>query len=44
MNESAQLNEILGKVFDYLWEHRRAELSPDEYERRRYDFAFHMTD
>jgi hypothetical protein len=35
---------LLEKVFDDCREGPRAELSPEEYQRQRYDFAFHMTD
>lgn len=44
MSETAQLEELLGRVFDEAREGLRAELPPDEYERRRHDFIFHMMD
>lgn len=44
MNQRAQIKDLLGRVFDAVREGLRAELSADEYEKRRYDFVFHMTD
>jgi hypothetical protein len=44
MDPSAEIKNLLGKVFDAASGGLRAELPADEYERRRYDFVFHMTD
>jgi hypothetical protein len=44
MSQIGQLEELLGKLFDGVREGLRAELPPDEYERRRHEFVFHMTD
>ncbi len=38
------LKELLGRVFDDDQEELRDELGELEYERRRHDFIFHMTD
>jgi len=42
-NES-DLKELLGKVFDDRQGDLKDELEPAEYDQRRYDFVFHMTD
>jgi hypothetical protein len=39
-----KLVALLGKVFDDANSSLRKELGAAEYERRRYDFVFHMTD
>src|SRR6266545_1439703 len=39
-----KLRKLLEKVFDSCREGLRRELDKAEYERRRFDFAFHMTD
>jgi len=44
MDRDAALRKLLGRVFDSGQEGLRAELPADEYERRRHDFVFHMTD
>jgi hypothetical protein len=44
MGRDDQLRELLGRVFDAAQEGLRDELPPEEYERRRHDFVFHMTD
>jgi len=44
MDRDAALRKLLGRVFDSGQEGLRAELPADEYERRRHDFIFHMTD
>ena len=44
MNQTTQIEELLGRVFDDVREGLRAELPLDEYERRRHEFVFHMTD
>jgi hypothetical protein len=44
MKQTTQLEELLGRIFDDSREGLRAELPPDEYEQRRHDFVFHMTD
>ncbi len=41
---SAALERLLGQVFDDMHDDLRDELAPDEYERRRGEFIFHMTD
>jgi hypothetical protein len=44
MNQVAHAEELLAKVFDGAREGLRAELSRDEYERRRHEFVFHLGD
>jgi hypothetical protein len=44
MDRDHELRQLLGHVFDHAQEGLRAELPADEYERRRHDFVFHMTD
>jgi hypothetical protein len=44
MNDAAPLEQSLGRIFDSAREGLREELSPDEYERRRHDFVFHLMD
>jgi hypothetical protein len=44
MNQTAQLEELLGQFFDELREGLRSELPPEEYDRRRHEFIFHMID
>jgi hypothetical protein len=39
-----ELQELLGQVFDYEWKNHRKQWGKEEYERRRFDFVFHMTD
>ena len=41
---SAALQRLLGQVFDEMNEDLRDELASDEYDRRRGEFIFHMTD
>jgi hypothetical protein len=43
-NKLRELHELLGRVFDSVRDGLRAELTPQEYERRRHEFVFHMTD
>lgn len=44
MSNSQALEKLLGSVFDDLRAGSRAELSPEDYARRRHDFVFHMLD
>jgi hypothetical protein len=44
MERDDHLRELLGRVFDAAQDGLREELPPEEYERRRHDFVFHMTD
>lgn len=44
MNPDPKLTRLLENVYDSFQEEQRDELTSDEYERRRFDFAFHMTD
>lgn len=44
MSQRTQVEELLGEVFDGAREGLRSELPPEEYERRRHDFVFHMVD
>jgi hypothetical protein len=44
MDREAALRKLLGRVFDNGQEGLRKEIPADEYERRRHDFVFHMTD
>jgi hypothetical protein len=39
-----KLRLLLERIFDNCREGLRADLSPEEYQRQRHDFAFHMTD
>jgi hypothetical protein len=40
----SKLEHLLGQVFDGAREGDRETLDAEEYERRRHDFVFHMTD
>jgi hypothetical protein len=40
----SKLEQLLGKVFDNAREGLREVLDPQEYEKRRHDFIFHMAD
>lgn len=40
----ARLQAILAGVFNFQREEWKKELPPAEYERRRHDFVFHLTD
>jgi hypothetical protein len=44
MDRTARLRDLFGRVFDSHREDLRTELPPDEYERRRHAFVFHLTD
>jgi hypothetical protein len=44
MDRDTQFRELLGRVFDAAQDGLRDEIGPEEYERRRQDFVFHMTD
>jgi hypothetical protein len=44
MDRDTHLRELLGRVFDGARGSLRADLPADEYERRKLDFVFHMTD
>lgn len=40
----SKLEHLLGRVFDAASEGLRAQVDLKEYERRKHDFVFHMTD
>ena len=40
----SKIEQLLGQVFDEAREGLRETLDPEEYERRRHEFIFHMTD
>ncbi|HET6880245.1 MAG TPA: hypothetical protein VFI31_08825 [Pirellulales bacterium] len=40
----SRLERLLGRIFDDASEGFRAELTLEEYEKRKHDFVFHMTD
>jgi hypothetical protein len=40
----SKLEQLLGRVFDSAREGLREILDPQEYEKRRHDFIFHMAD
>jgi hypothetical protein len=44
MDRDTALRDLLGRVFDGGQAGLRAEITADEYERRRHSFVFHMTD
>jgi hypothetical protein len=44
MDQKKKLESLLSKVFDSCREGLAQELSKAEYEQRRHDFVFHMTD
>jgi hypothetical protein len=44
MPNVSKIVQLLGQVFDGAREGLRETLDPEEYERRRHDFIFHMTD
>lgn len=44
MEREKRLRALFGRVFDSCREDLKAELPAQEYERRRQDFVFHMTD
>lgn len=44
MIPSPELKTLLGQAFDRRSEGLREELTPEDYEVRRSDFVFHMTD
>jgi hypothetical protein len=41
---SPKLKELFGRIYDNGREGERRQLGAKEYERRRHDFVFHMTD
>jgi hypothetical protein len=43
-NQTTPVEELLGSLFDGAREGLRQSLSAEEYEKRRHDFAFHLTD
>ena len=44
MPQAANIETLLGQIFDEMQEGRESELSPEQYAERRADFIFHMTD
>jgi hypothetical protein len=44
MPTDPQLERLLGLIFDGAREGLREELDPDEYQKRRHDFVFHLAD
>jgi|YelNatPaOPRAMG01_1025707.scaffolds.fasta_scaffold179823_1 hypothetical protein len=44
MLTASKVEQLLGRVFDGAREGLRENLDPQEYEKRRHDFVFHMTD
>jgi hypothetical protein len=44
MQTVAKLEHLLGKIFDGAREGLRESLAPQEYEKRKQDFVFHLTD
>jgi hypothetical protein len=44
MTPDPKLLRLLEAAYDSFQEEQRDELTAEEYERRRFDFAFHMTD
>ena len=44
MSTGSQLEQLLSRVFEGAREGLREDLDPDEYEKRKHDFIFHMTD
>lgn len=44
MRVSDELKALLGRVFDEAQDGLKDEVGPEEYDRRRLDFVFHMTD
>jgi hypothetical protein len=44
MDRDTHLRKLLGEVFESAQDGLRDELSSKEYERRKQDFVFHMTD
>ena len=44
VNQATPAEELLGSVFDSAREGLRESLSPEEYEKRRHDFVFHLAD
>jgi hypothetical protein len=44
MRTQPTLEQLLGRVFDGAREGLRKKVDPAEYEKRRHDFVFHMTD
>lgn len=44
MYKSGPLSDLMGRLFDRARGSLKAEVSPEEYERMRFDFCFHMTD
>jgi len=44
MASARKTKELLSHVFDRLRRGLRKDISPDEYEQKRHDFVFHMTD
>jgi hypothetical protein len=44
MPSISQIEQLLGQVFDLARQGLRETLDPEEYERRRRDFIFHMID
>lgn len=41
---ATEIEQLFGQVFDGAREGLRETLDPEEYERRRHDFIFHMID
>jgi hypothetical protein len=44
MADNRELNDLLGRVFDFERTNPDANEDPIQYARRRFDFIFHMTD
>jgi len=44
MPTNSKLEELMGRIFDGARQGVRENVPPGEYERRRRDFVFHMTD
>lgn len=44
MSQTTQIEAMLGRIFDDARQGLRNELTPEEYERRRGEFIFHLTD
>ena len=44
MAKKKNIEDLLGRVFDRAQTGLRDEIAPEEYERRRHEFVFHMLD
>jgi hypothetical protein len=44
MPSVSKIEQLLGRVFDGAREDLRENVDPQEYEKRKHDFVFHMTD